>query len=185
MRQNRLLKGILIGIFVVVTGAITVNFLDKLAQRSEAPIVEPLAEDTEQLSREVEFKNYDGEDVVFQVRSAEASVNEEGIQDLAKVNLNIFRPPERESADRVWAESARYDVARKAVEFEKDVSISLEDSTEILSQRASADLEEQEVRIEKAFSLRRGEVEGEGRALLYDAGKNRLDVAGWDSLADP
>ena len=176
MRQNRLLKGILIGIFVVVTGAITVNFLDKLAQRSEAPIVEPLAEDTEQLSREVEFKNYDGEDVVFQVRSAEASVNEEGIQDLAKVNLNIFRPPERESADRVWAESARYDVARKAVEFEKDVSISLEDSTEILSQRASADLEEQEVRIEKAFSLRRGEVEGEGRALLYDAGKNRLDV---------
>ena len=176
MRQNRLLKGILIGIFVVVTGAITVNFLDKLAQRPEAPSIEPLAGDTEQLSREVEFKNYDGEDVVFQVRSAEASVDKEGIQDLAKVNLNIFRGPERESADRVWAESARYDVARKAVEFEKDVSISLEDGTEILSQRASADLEEQKVRIEKAFSLRRGEVEGEGRALLYDAGKNRLDV---------
>ena len=124
----------------------------------------------------MEFKNYDGGDVVFQVRSAESSVNEEGIQDLAKVHLNIFRPPHRELADRVWAEKARYDVDRRAVQFEEDVSISLEDGTEIRSQRASADLEERAVRIEEAFSLRRGTVEGEGRGLLYSAGENRLDV---------
>ena len=176
MLQNRLLKGALIGIFLVVTGAITVNFLTKLAERPTAPTVEPLAPDTAQLSREVEFKNYDGGDVVFQVRSAQSSVNEDGIQDLVKVHLNIFRPPQRERADRVWAESARYDDVRKAVQFEEDVSISLEDGTEIRSQRASADLEERAVRIEEAFSLRRGKVEGEGRALLYSAGENRLDV---------
>ena len=176
MLQNRLLKGALIGIFLVVTGAITVNFLTKLAERPTAPTVEPLAPDTAQLSREVEFKNYDGGDVVFQVRSAQSSVNGDGIQDLVKVHLNIFRPPQRERADRVWAESARYDDVRKAVQFEEDVSISLEDGTEIRSQRASADLEERAVRIEEAFSLRRGKVEGEGRALLYSAGENRLDV---------
>ena len=176
MLRNRLIKAVLIGILLVVTGAIAVNFLDRLAQRPEAPRVEPLAADTAQHSLKVEFKNYDAGDVVFQVRSAESSVDEEGVQDLAQVNLNIFRPPERELADRVWAERARYDDVGKAVEFEKDVSIFLEDGTQILSQRASADLEKQEIRIEEAFSLRRGEVEGEGRTLLYDAGKNRLDV---------
>ena len=176
MQRNRLLRSVLIGILLVVTGAITVNFLDKLAQRPEPPPVEPLAPDTAQRSREVEFKNYHGENVVFQVRSAESSVNGEGRQDLAKVNLSIFRPPERELADRVWAESARYDDVRKVVELEQDVSIFLEDGTEILSQRASADLKKQEIHIGEAFSLRRGDVEGEGRALLYDAGKNRLGV---------
>ncbi len=176
MLRNRLLKGALIGILLVVTGAITVNFVSKLAERPEAPRVEPLADDTAQLSREVEFKSYDGGDVVFQVRSAESSVNEEGLQDLAKVHLNIFRPPQRELADRVWAENARYDDVGKAVQFEDDVSISLEDGTEIRSQRASADLEQRAVRIEEAFSLRRGKVEGEGRVLLYSAGENRLDV---------
>ena len=176
MLRNRLLKSALIGIFLVATGAIAVNFLTNLADRPEAPTVEPLADDIDQLSREVEFKNYDGGDVVFQVRSAESSLNEEGIQDLSKVHLNIFRPPQRELADRVWAEKARYDDDRKAVQFEVDVSISLQDGTEIRSQRASADLKDCTVRIEEAFSLRRGTVEGEGQGLLYDAGENRLDV---------
>ncbi len=176
MRRNRLLKGVLIGVLLVVTGAIALNFLQKLAERPEAPRVEPLAADTTQRSVEVEFMNYDGGDVVFQVRSAESSINEEGVQDLAKVSLNIFRPPARELADRVSAESARYDDLHKAVDFEQDVSMLLEDGTRIHSQRASADLEKQEIRIEEAFSIRRAEVEGEGRALLYDAGENQLRV---------
>ena len=185
MLRNRLLKGTLIVIFLVVTGAITVNFLTNLAERPEAPKVEPLADDTAQRSRQVEFKSYDGGDVVFQVRSAESSVNEEGIQDLEKVHLNIFRLPKRELADRVWAENARYDDVRKAVQFEEDVSISLEDGTEIRSQRASADLEKREVGIEETFSLKRGTVEGEGRGLLYRAGENRFDVQGGIHLRIP
>ncbi len=185
MYQNRWLKGALIGLALIVLGAMTVNLLQKMEERPEAPPVEPLSGDTSQLSTEVVFQNYDGGKVVFQVKSAESRLSGEGVQMLSKVNLAIFRPPDRQLAEHVWAESASYEDKKHSVAFKENVTITLDDNTVVTSESAFADLQEKSVQIAGSFRIQRESVEGEGRSLLYDAAENLLVVRDGISLTLP
>lgn len=170
------MKGTLIGLALMVLSAITVNFLNRIKERPVAPPIEPLGSDTSQLSTQVEFRNYKGGEVDFQVRSAESRLSGQGLQTLGQVNLDIYRPPDRKLTEHVWADSASYRSATNSVAFEKNVTITLHDQTVITSDRASADLAAKFVRISEGFRIQRGDVKGEGRSLFYDAARNLLLV---------
>jgi lipopolysaccharide export system protein LptA len=77
----------------------------------------------------------------------------------------------------VESKSATYHIEEQQIQFRGDVTIHLSGGTSIYAEEAGADLEAEQISIDKDFDFERGAVRGTGKALLYSIQEKTIEFS--------
>ena len=163
---------------------ITWNFLSRRDPPPPVPEEQFLSSEVKQQTTEFEYTERRAGRPLFKVEAQISTETLGGLHKLSKMRLTHY--DERgEPAESVSGREATYEIQERRVDILGDVKILLVDGTQILSNRVRANLAKETVVIDEGFRIRRGQVTGRGRSLLYQIQDKALLVSDRFQLALP
>ncbi len=176
MLRSNLVRILLAAVLVVgiVSIVLSIHFRSGGIEPAPQP-AELLPPEISRHSTGFEFSQLKEGRVVFKVYAKTSTMTESGEHQLDEVQL-VGLDEQGRVTDRVQARGALYRIDEKEIEFQKDVDIRLVDGTEVLADRAEADLSAETVTIREAFRFSHGEFTGSGRGLFYRLARKLLDA---------
>lgn len=185
MLRSNLVRILLASILVVGIASIvlSIRFRSERIEPASQP-AELLPPDVSRHSTGFEFSQLKEGRVVFKVYAKTSTMTESGEHQLGDVQL-VGLDERGHVTDRVQAREALYRINQKQIEFRKDVRIRLVDGTEVLADRAEADLAAETVTIRDTFRFTHGDFAGSGRGLHYRLARKLLDARDGLDLSFP
>jgi lipopolysaccharide export system protein LptA len=175
MRAWKPVRILLILILIAGFAAIGWNLHTRRSQPLPDNRTEMLSPDLARRSTAFEYSEYRRGQTVFRVwaeTSVETLLGEHALTD---VGLS-FHDEEGNPSDSIKGKKATYDTQGKRIEFSGEVEIGLADGTRVFTDRLTADLDAEIIRIDEGFRFTREGVSGKGRELLYSLPDRRIEI---------
>ena len=173
---TRLLRFALAALLVGSAVAIVWSFLSRQEVELSGRPVSFLSPDVSHRTTEFEHLERRKGKPVFKVSAQTSTETVEGLRRLDRAQLSHFDALGKIS-EAVSGRRAVYDREKKQIEFLEDVTIQLPGGMEVRADRVRADLNDEMVMIEENFGLKKGEMSGRGRSLVYDIADRRVVVS--------
>ena len=157
--------------------AIVWSFLSRRQQGVAIPQAKILAPDISRQSTKFEYTEHKRGRPVFRIYAETSTETVSKVHTLKDVSLTYFDESGKPS-DTISGRNATYRIDDKQVEFSGDTRIQLADGTEVFSEQVSADLHQEIATIEQDFRFKRGNVQGNGKSLIYRFPQREIQVEG-------
>jgi LPS export ABC transporter protein LptC len=173
----RILRTILIVLVVVVSAAVTLNYLQSRRRRRELakPAAQILTPDLLRSSETLEYNEWERGILKFRVRAKKLLETKQGKKLLQGIEANDFNP-DASVHNTITSQQGVYDIDRKQMLFTGDVRLYLERKVEVHMESLSYDIGSQSGTSDDRMQFFSPRVNGTGKGVRYDNAKRGLEL---------